>query len=970
MNFCDKNLSTPLHVAVSNGDVESVKICLEFGSKLCGRMEDDSTSVHLAAALGHDKILTQIIQATNKEELESVFSAQDFQGMTPLHSAAMFNQIDAVKILVENGCPLNMQDSQGNSALMQAIIRGSEEVVEYLKEVSDLTLRDTQGRNMIHLAMLHSTKSNNNIFAFIKNSMEECNYDREISAIARKDGKEVKKGGAWTMLEEKDNFGCTAIHYAVLGGRLKSLGWLLNLQCPEAMVQSKSNLNEFPLHYAARLGRYNACVNLLATRAGMLMLNSRNHRDRTPVMLAAANGYSKVVKLLISRGALLVHNDLQGYTALHYAAVGGYTHTMHVLLGTKKTLVDMADKEQNTALHVSADKNQPKSIELLLTLKCALTLNEYGQSALDQALDGKRQSAVEAFFNHERWLEVFSFFGPEHDSPFKKVIQNMPEMAQALMDKSIETSNVNPNCPDYWVRFNFNFLVQRYCGDTFTEEEIEQIPEEPFAILEMMGEHGQEALLVHPLCSSYMEAKWKRYGQKMIVFVVILYSLFLGSISSVAIDKIRRVGVPNNILLKGTNNPKYQALMDSYLNDMSWWVLGCLYFSTCGAIFDLVSMFMLYLSIRKYQISEEKRGIQSSSNKGPVGVMGGVGCVAKTRLVLSACLTVYLGLTLLIPHGDYNVIASDFYILGVVSFLAWFQVLDVLQPFTSVGIYVVMYNEILVTTCKLILIFFALLIGFAVGFLVFFGGLEYTSVEELQNFSFASFPSALAKVFSMMLGEIDMTVTFIRNYEAGILTWCDLCFVVSFILLVCILFINLTIGLAVGDIAQLKTHSKVKGLQMTVSLFMQLEAHMKRWGLEKFTFIPMSHTVYLNDIICSGSKRKMLESLKGTDEAENMKLLKQIHYENEKNHCRIKSLNESMRKAEELLGLVVSHLEVQSPYDNQDEGHQLLCTGAGGNPAAMMQVMNTCEDGKDGEREGEDQGNVKVSFQNMDNGNT
>ena len=82
--------------------------------------------------------------------------------------------------------------------------------------------------------------------------MEECNYDREISAIARKDGKEVKKGGAWTMLEEKDNFGCTAIHYAVLGGRLKSLGWLLNLQCPEAMVQSKSNLNEFPLHYAAR----------------------------------------------------------------------------------------------------------------------------------------------------------------------------------------------------------------------------------------------------------------------------------------------------------------------------------------------------------------------------------------------------------------------------------------------------------------------------------------------------------------------------------------------------------------------------------------------------------------------------------------------------------------------------------------------------------------------------------------------
>ncbi len=105
-----------------------------------------------------------------------------------------------------------------------------------------------------------------------------------------------------------------------------------------------------------------------------------------------------------------------------------------------------------------------------------------------------------------------------------------------------------------------------------------------------------------------------------------------------------------------------------------------------------------------------------------------------------------------------------------------------------------MYNEILITTCKLLTIFFVLLFGFAVGFLVFFGGLEFVQDEELQNYSFASFPSTITKVFSMMLGEIDMTVTFIRNYEAGILTWIDLLFVVLFILLVCILFINLTVG--------------------------------------------------------------------------------------------------------------------------------------------------------------------------------
>ncbi|XP_075248814.1 transient receptor potential cation channel subfamily A member 1-like isoform X2 [Convolutriloba macropyga] len=932
MNFCDKNLSTPLHVAVSNGDVESVKMCLEFGSKIDGRMEDDSTSIHLAAALGHDKILRHVIEVSKGEDVECVFNSQDFQGLTPLHSAAMFNQIEAVKVLVENGSPVNTQDTQGNSPLMLAIIRGSEEVVQYLKDVSDLNLRDKEGRNMVHLAMLHSTKTNSEIFTFIKNSLSDPHSNM----------KDMEKHPS-NMLQEKDRYGCTAVHYAVLGGRLKSLGWLLNLECPDSMVQSKSNLNEFPLHYAARLGRYNACVNLLATRAGMQMLNSRNNRDRTPVMLAASNGYNKVVKLLISRGALLVHNDLQGYTALHYAAVGGYTHTMRVLLATKKTLIDMADNEQNTALHVSADKNQRKSIELLLSMKCALTLNEYGQSALDLALDGKKQIALEAFFHHDRWLEVFSFFGPEHDSPFRKVIQNMPEMAQALMDKSIETSNVNPNCPDYW----------SHCADTFSPEEIAAIPDEPFALLEMMAEQGQQQLLVHPLCSSYMEAKWKKYGQKVIVFMVMLYTLFLISISAIALDKIKRVRVPNNMLLKNTDDAHYRRMIDSYIDDMSWWVCGCIYFSTIGSAFDIISMIMLYLSVKKTKEEMDKEG-QSRSK-----MLGNMGFIAKIRLLISAILTFFLGVTLIVPHGNYHIYACDFYILGIVSFLAWFQVLDVLQPFTTIGIYVVMYNEILLTTCKLIAIFFSLLFGFAVGFLVFFGGLEYTTDEELQNYSFASFPSALSKVFSMMLGEIDMTVTFIRNYEAGILTWCDLCFVVSFILLVCILFINLTIGLAVGDIAQLTKHSKVKGIQMTVALFVQMEAHMKRLGLDKFTKIPLSKTIYLSKMLCAGSRRKLLESLTSKDEAEHMKLLKMIHQENEKNHIRIKSLNESMHKAEELLGLVITHLEVQSPYDNQDEGHKLY---PGNNPTSITDLIDlsdcmTCVEDYD-EKE-------KVCFQNM-----
>ena len=54
------------------------------------------------------------------------------------------------------------------------------------------------------------------------------------------------------LFSEQDIYGCSAIHYAVLGGRLKALGWLIDIKCPFNSVMSKSINNECPLHYAAR----------------------------------------------------------------------------------------------------------------------------------------------------------------------------------------------------------------------------------------------------------------------------------------------------------------------------------------------------------------------------------------------------------------------------------------------------------------------------------------------------------------------------------------------------------------------------------------------------------------------------------------------------------------------------------------------------------------------------------------------
>ena len=54
-------------------------------------------------------------------------------------------------------------------------------------------------------------------------------------------------------------------------------------------------------------------------------------------------------------------------------------------------------------------------------------------------------------------------------------------------------------------------------------------------------------------------------------------------------------------------------------------------------------------------------------------------------------------------------------------------------------------------------------------------------------------PAALAKIVAMMIGEIDMTMAYLRNYQAGNLNLLDLVFVCSFILLISVMFVNLTV---------------------------------------------------------------------------------------------------------------------------------------------------------------------------------
>lgn len=90
-------------------------------------------------------------------------------------------------------------------------------------------------------------------------------------------------------------------------------------------------------------------------------------------------------------------------------------------------------------------------------------------------------------------------------------------------------------------------------------------------------------------------------------------------------------------------------------------------------------------------------------------------------------------------------------------FLSWFNLLLHLQRFDQIGIYVVMFLEILQTLIKVLILFSILIIAFGLAFFILLSNVQ---TPQANHLSFSTIPMSLMRTFSMMLGEMDFVGVF------------------------------------------------------------------------------------------------------------------------------------------------------------------------------------------------------------------
>lgn len=293
----DESGNTPLHVAVSQKQSETVSYLLNEGADVnCGNT-NRVTPLHISSSVGNPEITWLLL------EKDADVGLADYQLHTPLHYAAANGFSEVAEVLVLSGAPLEAKNSYGRTPLLLcARERGTPEIARLLIDAgADVNVKDKFESSPLELAAWRGYKEI--IALLIENGAEipVTGHKARINMIsACQKGLydlfmiQVKKGIDITI---PNNSQGTLIHDAAIGGSPEIVEALIE---KGLKMDSKDKYGWTPLHYAAMNNRVNVIQTLLE-RGGDI--NARNLMGQTAFNVAEEFGQAESKEFLAKNGA-------------------------------------------------------------------------------------------------------------------------------------------------------------------------------------------------------------------------------------------------------------------------------------------------------------------------------------------------------------------------------------------------------------------------------------------------------------------------------------------------------------------------------------------------------------------------------------------------------------------------------------------------------------------------------------------
>lgn len=871
---------TPLHVMSEIDNVEAVEVFSNFvqvkeqfrkraGFRLCATDEDDLTPIHLAARMGSHRVL-DLFMCKSKDHgypPEVVLGFIDEENSTPLHAAIDGGHTKVVEVLLKHGAsPVVLKDDQVPPFLL-ACTQGKLDMIEIMlksNNVEAIACRDAYGQSCLH----HSAQAINSshMISYLVSSGAPINSLNNkgqtplmMSIIAG------STSGVSTLLELgadpliKDNRGCNILHYAVTRNRRKISTMLLELPCASSLVVDIDSEGSSPMHHALKLGIFvfvnpmihaiqctlknvkdcsgnnylhlaangsngRALNTLLEINECLKLLNETNNKGLTPLHSAALKGHARCVEVLLSYGAM-IHKCHSGMTPFMCSCYSGHAEVTRILFTAHPFQLHWTDDKGQNALHFGAKSGSPEVLTYLLDIGVPVTHNYAQESFFDVLVEKNDMRCAAAVIGHDRYQECLDLVSPVHSHPMISLIINMPEIARKVLDRSHTKSDLTHANPEYWEKFDFKYLhlqglpKTQEAADEADDEKRLLVTEEKESIqthvvkykgsvtssaarsrkcsklahletVQLMVKNDRSNLLTHPVSNAYLKSKWSRYGRwihvilsSFVFFQVFFVCLFTALIPNPSDVQASSAATSEGIDCSNGTNGTSSCLEFSFGSNV------CRFISLGFTAVNAITWLLVVIQLRQDALN-----------------------IMKNNYVFVDLMSVVFTGFYLIPTKGLN--DAHWEAGAVAIFFAWFSLILKIQLFDLFGVYITMFLAITRRVFQVLLICFLFVLSFGLSFYILTGNLKQYS--NIGNSIFIN--------FGHLLGEIDYQ-TFVEEDVDGNLgfAWLTYIFVATLAILMAVVFMNLLIGLAVGDIDRIRSNAIAEKKATEVDFFLKID---------------------------------------------------------------------------------------------------------------------------------------------------
>jgi len=468
INLTNTRGITPLMWAAQEGHSDICEDLLKAGANPLVTSADSENVMHFAGTAAIVRLLLahkQLLESKNKEGMTPFLKAvslgnvevceilltsgadslaMDNNGMNAMHYVAAYcgeDEMDIVRFLAKQKQLLDSKTKDGTTPLIRAAHRGNQEICEvFLKAGANPLITDNNGVNAMHIAAGAGFTEIVTMLLPHKQLIDSKTKEGHTPLLFAVDQGHLKacellvQAGANLLTTYFEN-DWTAMHLAISKGK-NDIVHLLSVN--KQLIEAKNKDGETPLWFAARYKNLEACELLLKAGADPLTLNedgvnvmhwavkmeeieivrllsvhkqlldSKTKADAdTPLMFAAQRGCLDICEILLKAGANPHVTNKGGWSAMHFAAIGGKTNSVQLLSAYKQLIDSRTIQTDVTPLMLAASDGYLKTCEALLKAGAdPLAVDMNGDNAMHWAVKKQKTAVVKLFSENKQLLDA------------------------------------------------------------------------------------------------------------------------------------------------------------------------------------------------------------------------------------------------------------------------------------------------------------------------------------------------------------------------------------------------------------------------------------------------------------------------------------------------------------------------------------------------------------------------------------